>query len=64
MVLGSDGKRFRTRSSEVVRLVELLDEAKNRSKAELLKRLEESGMKLVSWHSINVLALSLYVEIL
>ncbi|XP_039136285.1 arginine--tRNA ligase, cytoplasmic-like isoform X4 [Dioscorea cayenensis subsp. rotundata] len=48
LVLGSDGKRFRTRSSEVVRLVELLDEAKNRSKAELLKRLEESG-KLAEW---------------
>ncbi|KAJ0968415.1 hypothetical protein J5N97_025332 [Dioscorea zingiberensis] len=48
LVLGSDGKRFRTRSSEVVRLVELLDEAKNRSKAELLKRLEENG-KLGEW---------------
>ncbi|KAM0948127.1 putative arginine--tRNA ligase [Dioscorea sansibarensis] len=48
LVLGSDGKRFRTRSSEVVRLVELLDEAKTRSKAELLKHLEESG-KLAEW---------------
>ncbi|KAJ0978090.1 hypothetical protein J5N97_013564 [Dioscorea zingiberensis] len=44
LVLGSDGKRFRTRSSEVVQLLELLDEAKNRSKAELLKRLDENGM--------------------
>ncbi|PKA67094.1 arginyl-tRNA synthetase [Apostasia shenzhenica] len=43
LVLGSDGKRFRTRSSEVVRLVELLDEAKSRSKAELVKRLEDNG---------------------
>ncbi|KAJ4781285.1 Arginine--tRNA ligase [Rhynchospora pubera] len=43
LVLGSDGKRFRTRSSEVVRLVELLDEAKNRSKAELIQRLENNG---------------------
>lgn len=38
LVLGSDGKRFRTRSSEVVRLVDLLDEAKNRSKQELIAR--------------------------
>ncbi|KAH9301197.1 hypothetical protein KI387_012780, partial [Taxus chinensis] len=38
LVLGSDGKRFRTRSSEVVRLVDLLDEAKNRSKQELINR--------------------------
>ncbi|KAK8964359.1 hypothetical protein KSP40_PGU015662 [Platanthera guangdongensis] len=44
LVLGSDGKRFRTRSSEVVRLVELLDEAKSRSKAELVRRLEDNGI--------------------
>jgi arginyl-tRNA synthetase len=43
LVLGSDGKRFRTRSTEVVRLVELLDEAKSRSKSELLQRLTENG---------------------
>ncbi|KAF9617925.1 hypothetical protein IFM89_039206 [Coptis chinensis] len=38
LVLGDDGKRFRTRSSEVVRLVDLLDEAKNHSKAALVGR--------------------------
>ncbi|KAK9121899.1 hypothetical protein Syun_019516 [Stephania yunnanensis] len=38
LVLGDDGKRFRTRSSEVVKLVDLLDEAKNRSKAALVER--------------------------
>uniref|UniRef100_A0A0D6QSD5 arginine--tRNA ligase n=1 Tax=Araucaria cunninghamii TaxID=56994 RepID=A0A0D6QSD5_ARACU len=38
LVLGNDGKRFRTRSTEVVRLVDLLDEAKNRSKQELIDR--------------------------
>ncbi|CAM8880843.1 unnamed protein product [Rhodiola kirilowii] len=38
LVLGEDGKRFRTRSSEVVRLVDLLDEAKTRSKAALVER--------------------------
>lgn len=43
LVLGSDGKRFRTRSTEVVRLVELLDEAKSRSKSELQQRLTENG---------------------
>ncbi|KAM3401292.1 hypothetical protein ACQJBY_005821 [Aegilops geniculata] len=32
LVLGADGKRFRTRSTEVVRLGDLLDEAKSRSK--------------------------------
>ncbi|XP_038972151.1 arginine--tRNA ligase, cytoplasmic-like isoform X2 [Phoenix dactylifera] len=48
LVLGSDGKRFRTRSSEVVRLVELLDEAKSRSKTELQKRLKENG-KIAEW---------------
>ncbi|XP_066367584.1 arginine--tRNA ligase, cytoplasmic-like isoform X2 [Miscanthus floridulus] len=48
LVLGSDGKRFRTRSTEVVRLVELLDEAKSRSKSELLQRLTENR-KIVDW---------------
>ncbi|XP_050128969.1 arginine--tRNA ligase, chloroplastic/mitochondrial-like isoform X3 [Malus sylvestris] len=38
LVLGEDGKRFRTRSSEVVRLVDLLDEAKDRSKKVLVER--------------------------
>ncbi|XP_061371248.1 arginine--tRNA ligase, cytoplasmic-like isoform X2 [Gastrolobium bilobum] len=38
LVLGEDGKRFRTRSSEIVRLVDLLDEAKRRCKTALLER--------------------------
>ncbi|KAL0726973.1 hypothetical protein Bca4012_023066 [Brassica carinata] len=38
LVLGDDGKRFRTRSSDVVRLVDLLDEAKTRSKTALIER--------------------------
>jgi arginyl-tRNA synthetase len=59
LVLGSDGKRFRTRSSEVVRLVELLDEAKTRSKAELIQRLENNGILFVFlivlfWKQISI----------
>jgi arginyl-tRNA synthetase len=38
LVLGEDGKRFRTRSTEVVRLFDLLDEAKSRCKAALVER--------------------------
>ncbi|KAK7272738.1 hypothetical protein RJT34_29544 [Clitoria ternatea] len=38
LVLGEDGKRFRSRSSDTVRLVELLDEAKRRCKTALLER--------------------------
>lgn len=38
LVLGEDGKRFRTRSGEVVRLVDLLDEAKKRCLAQLEER--------------------------
>uniref|UniRef100_A0A5B6Z789 arginine--tRNA ligase n=1 Tax=Davidia involucrata TaxID=16924 RepID=A0A5B6Z789_DAVIN len=38
LVLGEDGKRFRTRSTEVVKLVDLLDEAKSRCKAALIER--------------------------
>ncbi|KAK1365331.1 Arginine--tRNA ligase [Heracleum sosnowskyi] len=42
LVLGEDGKRFRTRSTEVVRLVDLLDEAKNRCRDALNERGRES----------------------
>ncbi|CAI9774187.1 unnamed protein product [Fraxinus pennsylvanica] len=38
LVLGEDGKRFRTRSTETVKLVDLLDEAKNRCKTALIQR--------------------------
>ncbi|XP_060209864.1 arginine--tRNA ligase, cytoplasmic-like isoform X1 [Lycium barbarum] len=38
LVLGEDGKRFRTRSTEVVKLVDLLDEAKSRCKSALEER--------------------------
>ncbi|OIW04888.1 hypothetical protein TanjilG_24004 [Lupinus angustifolius] len=38
LVLGEDGKRFRTRNTDVVRLVDLLDEAKSRSKTAVLER--------------------------
>ncbi|XP_051138459.1 LOW QUALITY PROTEIN: arginine--tRNA ligase, chloroplastic/mitochondrial-like [Andrographis paniculata] len=38
LVLGEDGKRFRTRSTETVKLVDLLDEAKNKCKAALIER--------------------------
>ncbi|XP_010438775.1 PREDICTED: arginine--tRNA ligase, chloroplastic/mitochondrial isoform X1 [Camelina sativa] len=37
LVLGEDGKRFRTRATDVVRLVDLLDEAKTRSKIALVE---------------------------
>ncbi|XP_051213253.1 arginine--tRNA ligase, cytoplasmic [Lolium perenne] len=48
LVLGADGKRFRTRSTEVVRLRDLLDEAKSRSKSVLVELLDKKG-KLVDW---------------
>jgi len=38
LVLGEDGKRFRTRSGDLVRLVELLDEAYQRCKEQLNER--------------------------
>ncbi|CAL4965415.1 unnamed protein product [Urochloa decumbens] len=48
LVLGLDGKRFRTRCTEVVRLVDLLDEAKSQCKAQLIERLTENG-KIADW---------------
>ena len=41
LVLGDDGKRFKTRSSETVKLKDLLDEAVNRAKNDLETRLQE-----------------------
>ncbi len=38
LVHGEDGKRYRTRSTEIERLVDLLDEAKARSKHALIER--------------------------
>ena len=38
LVMGDDGKRFRTRSSETVRLADLLDEAKARCLAQMRER--------------------------
>ncbi|GFR41960.1 hypothetical protein Agub_g2757 [Astrephomene gubernaculifera] len=43
LVLGEDGKRFRTRSGDLVRLVELLDEAKSRCAATIRERRAEAG---------------------
>uniref|UniRef100_A0A0G4GJL9 arginine--tRNA ligase n=1 Tax=Chromera velia CCMP2878 TaxID=1169474 RepID=A0A0G4GJL9_9ALVE len=49
LVQGDDGKKFKTRSGEVVKLVELLDEGARRAEAELRKRrldiLEKAGEK-------------------
>ena len=41
LVLGQDGKRFKTRSSETVKLRDLLDEAVKRAKKDLEARLQE-----------------------
>ena len=43
MVLGEDGKRFRTRSSETVKLKDLLDEATKRAEDELRERFTNGG---------------------
>lgn len=43
LVLGEDGKKFKTRSGDTIRLVELLDEAKSRCTATIKERRVESG---------------------
>ncbi|KAH6775056.1 Arginyl-tRNA synthetase, partial [Perilla frutescens var. hirtella] len=43
LVLGEDGKRFRTRSTETVKLVDLLDQAKSRCKTALIERGKDKG---------------------
>ena len=46
VVCGDDGKRFKTRSSETVRLIDLLDAAKDRMKESLRVRAEEGKSAL------------------
>lgn len=41
VVLGEDGKKFKTRSGDVVRLVDLLDEAKRRTIGSLRERRDD-----------------------
>lgn len=43
LVLGDDGKKFKTRSGDTVRLRDLLDEAIARARADLENRLQEYG---------------------
>jgi arginyl-tRNA synthetase len=43
LVLGEDGKKFKTRSGDTVRLRDLLDEAINRARTDIESRLQEDG---------------------
>ena len=45
LVQGEDGKKLKTRSGETVRLKDLLDEAIERAKANLIQRLKAEGRK-------------------
>ena len=66
LVLGTDGKRFRTRSTEVVRLVDLLDEAKERSKQGLIDRGELYPSFFFSMHVLakGPYSTGLHVEVM
>lgn len=46
LVCGDDGKRFKTRSSETVRLIDLLNQAKDSMKKILLERVNENKSSL------------------
>jgi len=59
LVLGDDGKRFRTRSSDLVRLVDLLDEAKRRCKEEIETRQSEKDTEQFSAEEVEAAATAL-----
>lgn len=46
VIQGEDGKKFKTRSGDTVRLTEVLDEAKARAKALMVARLEAGAMSV------------------
>jgi arginyl-tRNA synthetase len=54
LVLGEDGKKFKTRSGDTVRLRDLLDESVNRARADLEKRLIEEGREETEEFTANV----------
>jgi arginyl-tRNA synthetase len=54
-VMGDDNKRFKTRSGETVRLVDLLDEAVHRMEASLLERIEQ-GKANISLDEVHEVA--------
>ena len=43
LVLGADGKKFKTRSGETVKLMDLLDEAKERALKDLKERMDSNN---------------------
>ena len=55
-VMGEDGKRFKTRSGDTVRLVDLLDEAVSRMEISLNERIEEGKATLTKDELHNVAA--------
>jgi len=54
LVLGEDGKKFKTRSGDTVKLRDLLDEAVNRVRADLETRLQEDGREEIEEFKQNV----------
>ncbi|MBW4509544.1 MAG: arginine--tRNA ligase [Scytonematopsis contorta HA4267-MV1] len=54
LVLGEDGKKFKTRSGDTVRLRDLLDEAVTRTRADLEARLQEDGREETEEFKANV----------
>jgi len=55
-VQGEDGKRFKTRSGDTVRLVDLLDEAVERMKTSLEERMKENKVNITPEEIPNVAA--------
>ncbi|GJY64017.1 arginine--tRNA ligase, chloroplastic/mitochondrial-like protein isoform X2 [Tanacetum coccineum] len=53
VVLRDDGKKFRTLSTEVVKLLDLLDEAKSRSKEAIVKRELEHTAEAVGYGAVK-----------
>eukprot|EP00594_Rhizosolenia_setigera_P013641 CAMPEP_0178976362 /NCGR_PEP_ID=MMETSP0789-20121207/23785_1 /TAXON_ID=3005 /ORGANISM="Rhizosolenia setigera, Strain CCMP 1694" /LENGTH=880 /DNA_ID=CAMNT_0020665429 /DNA_START=15 /DNA_END=2657 /DNA_ORIENTATION=+ len=62
-VMGEDGKRFKTRSGDTVRLVDLLDEAYLRMKASLEERLKEGKVMITAEEIPSVAAILGYSAI-
>lgn len=59
-VMGEDGKRFKTRSGDTVRLVDLLDEAVERMEASLHARIEEKKANIKPEEVPNVASIMGY----
>ena len=63
VVLGEDRKKFKTRSGDTVRLVDLLDEGLRRAKEKLAEKEKDKPKDKQGWVGFNALSVCVMLEL-